>query len=129
MTGLSNLMRVVAVMFVVGALPFASSAAFAQGAGQACAADIQSYCAGVPQGEGRIAQCLRTHQQQLSPGCQRGMQSAGALMKEVVQACEDDVHRYCAGVAPGTTKECLRTNFRQLSFGCKRELFEAKKGM
>jgi hypothetical protein len=129
MTGISKLIRVVAVMFVVGALPFASNAAFAQGAEQACAADIQSYCAGVPQGEGRIAQCLRTHQQQLSPGCQRGMQSAGALMKEVVQACEDDVHRYCAGAAPGTTKECLRTNFRQLSFGCKRELFEAKKGM
>jgi len=50
-------------------------------------------------------------------------------MKEVVTACEDDVHRYCAGAAPGTTKECLRTNFRQLSFDCKRELFEAKKAM
>jgi len=51
------------------------------------------------------------------------------LMKEVVTACEDDVHRYCAGAAPGTTKECLRTNFRQLSFDCKWELFEAKKAM
>ncbi|HEY3177253.1 MAG TPA: cysteine rich repeat-containing protein [Casimicrobiaceae bacterium] len=129
MTGISKLIRVAAVIFVVDALSVASSAAFAQGAEQACAADIQSYCAGVSQGEGRIAQCLRTHKQQLSPGCQRGMASAGALMKEVVQACEDDVHRYCAGAAPGTTKECLRTNFRQLSFGCKRELFEAKKGM
>jgi hypothetical protein len=50
-------------------------------------------------------------------------------MKEVVQACEDDLHRYCAGAAPGTARECLRTNFRSLSMHCKHELFEAKKGM
>jgi hypothetical protein len=129
MTEISKLVRVAATTLVVGTLGFASNAASAQSAQQACAADIQAHCAGVPQGEGRVAQCLRTHKQQLSPGCQRGMESASALMKEVVQACEDDVHRYCAGAAPGTTKECLRTNFRQLSFGCKRELFEAKKGM
>jgi len=50
-------------------------------------------------------------------------------MKKVVHACEDDLHRYCAGAAPGTAKECLRTNFRSLSIHCKRELFEAKKEM
>ncbi len=98
-------------------------------AAQACAPDIQAHCAGIPQGEGRIAKCLREHQQQLSPACQRGMAQAATLMKEVVAACEDDIHRYCAGAAPGTAKECLRTNFRELSFGCKRELFEAKKAM
>ena len=103
--------------------------AFSQGAQQACAADIQSYCAGVQHGDGKIAQCLRSHNAQLSPGCQKGMATASSLMKEVVQACEDDVHRYCAGAAPGTARECLRTNFRSLSFGCKRELFEAKKSM
>jgi hypothetical protein len=57
------------------------------------------------------------------------MAQAATLMKEVVQACEDDLHRYCAGAAPGTTKECLRANLRELSFACKRELFEAKKAM
>ena len=109
-------------------LPFAASAR-AQTAQQACAADIKAYCAGVQQGEGRIAQCLRSHQQQLSPGCQQGMAKAATLMKEVAQACEDDLHQFCAGAAPGTAKDCLRTNFRKLSMGCKRELFEAKKGM
>ena len=103
--------------------------AFAQTPQQACAPDIKAYCAGVQQGEGRIAQCLRSHQQQLSPACQQGMAKAASLMKEVAQACEDDVHQYCAGAAPGTVKDCLRTNFRKLSMGCKRELFEAKKAM
>ena len=124
----SHLQHVLTAL-AAGALACASFSAFAQGAEQACAADIQQYCAGVPQGEGKLAQCLRTNRQKLSPGCQAGMAKTAGLMKEVVQACEDDVHRYCAGAAPGTTKECLRTNFRSLSFGCKRELFEAKKSM
>jgi len=55
--------------------------------------------------------------------------ASATLMKKVVHACEDDLHRYCAGAAPGTAKECLRTNFRSLSIHCKRELFEAKKEM
>ena len=114
---------------VCGALAMSSASVLAQNAEQACAGDIKTYCSGVQQGEGRVAQCLRSHKDQLSPGCQRGMAQATTLMKEVVQACEDDVHHYCAGAAPGTTKECLRTHFRELSFGCKRELFEAKKGM
>jgi Cysteine rich repeat len=114
---------------VCGALTLLCSPAMAQNAQQACAGDIKTYCSGVQKGEGRVAQCLRSHKDQVSPGCQRGMAQATTLMKEVVQACEDDVHRYCAGAAPGTTKQCLRTNFRQLSLGCKRELFEAKKGM
>jgi len=125
-----SMVPAVITIFVGSALALAAMGALGQGAAQqACAGDIKTYCAGVAQGEGRVAQCLRTHKDQLSPGCQRGMGQATTLMKEVVQACEDDVHRYCAGAAPGTAKECLRANFRELSPGCKRELFEAKKGM
>ncbi|HVP86525.1 MAG TPA: cysteine rich repeat-containing protein [Casimicrobiaceae bacterium] len=104
-----------------------STIALAQSPEQVCAPDIQAYCAGVPHGEGRIAQCLRANEAKLSPACRQGMAKAATLMKEVVQACEDDVHRFCAGAAQGTAKECLRTNFRELSMGCKRELFEAKR--
>src|SRR5262245_33202882 len=104
------------------------SIASAQGAQQACASDIQTYCAGVQQGDGRIAKCLAANEQKLTPGCKAGMAKTAELMKEVVQACEDDIHKFCSGAAKGTVKECLRTNFRELSMGCKRELFEAKKG-
>ena len=124
---MSRFFATVAATMAVVLLPV--SPAGAQGAQRACAGDIQTFCAGVPQGEGRVARCLRANQQKLSPSCQSGMRAMAGLMKEVVAACEDDVHRYCAGAAPGTTKECLRTNFRQLSLGCKRELFEAKKAM
>ena len=105
------------------------SAVHAQNAQQACAADIQQYCAGVAEGDGRIARCLHQNEQKLSPACQSRMRATAGLMKEVVAACEDDVHRYCADAAPGTTRQCLRANFRELSPTCKRELFEAKKAM
>jgi cysteine rich repeat protein len=126
MTTLSQAAR---AMLVSGALALLSTAAFAGKAEQACAPDIQAYCAGIPQGGGKIAQCLRSHQQQLSPNCQQAMTAAAALMKEVAQACEDDIHQYCAGAAPGTARDCLKTNFLKLSFGCKKELFEAKRAM
>jgi hypothetical protein len=103
--------------------------ASAQGARQACAPDIAQFCAGIPQGGGKIAQCLRANEPKLSPACRQGMMQVAGMMREVVQACEDDMHRFCAGAAPGTAKECLRENFRELSLPCKRELFEAKKAM
>ena len=124
---MSRAFATVAAAMAAALLPL--SPAGAQSAQQACAGDIQTFCAGVQQGDGRIARCLRANQQKLSPSCQSGMRAIAGLMKEVVTACEDDVHRYCAGAAPGTTKECLRTNFRELSLGCKRELFEAKKAI
>lgn len=128
MRDMTSRWTVIAIIIAgTSALLGVSGAALAQGAKQACAGDIQKYCAGIEQGEGRIAKCLREHKTQLTPGCSEGMQAATKQMKEVVMACEDDVHQYCAGAAPGTTKDCLKTNFRKLSRGCKRELFEARK--
>jgi hypothetical protein len=112
--------------FVTLCLPMPATA---QNAQQVCAGDIATYCPGIPQGGGKIAQCLRANQPKLMPACREAMGKMAGMMKEVVQACEDDMHRYCAGAAPGTAKECLRANFRELSIPCKRELFEAKKAM
>jgi hypothetical protein len=39
----------------------------------ACGADIQKLCAGVQQGGGRVLQCLREHQSDVSEGCQTAM--------------------------------------------------------
>lgn len=119
-------LRAMGATLVLGTLSFLSTPSVAGNAEQACAPDIQTYCAGVPRGGGKIVQCLKSHKQQLSPACQQGMAAAAALMKEVVEACADDLHQFCAGAAPGTVKDCLKANFRELSFGCKKELFEAR---
>jgi hypothetical protein len=123
---LSTLMSVVA-----GATLLLStvSPAVAQKAKQACAPDIHKFCGDVQPGEGHVAECLRAHEPQLSPACKGAMAMVAGQVKEVVQACEDDVHRFCAGAPPGTTKACLKANFRNLSFECKKELFQAKRHM
>lgn len=120
----------VTVGFAVAALALAFAAPVsAQTPPQACTPDIATYCKGVQQGEGRIAKCLHANEAKISPACKAGMAKVAALMKEVVSACEDDLHQFCASAAPGTTKDCLRQHLRELSPGCRRELFEARKQM
>lgn len=41
---------------------------------KACAEDVKRLCANVKPGEGRIAQCLRAHTQDLSPACAENVQ-------------------------------------------------------
>jgi hypothetical protein len=39
----------------------------------ACGADISTHCAGVEQGEGGVARCLREHEADLSPECRAAL--------------------------------------------------------
>lgn len=60
-----------AVAAVWAALSLAATGAMAQGAregeaAKACAADVKTLCPGVQPGQGRIAQCLRKHHDQVS---------------------------------------------------------------
>lgn len=43
----------------------------------ACRADIEQLCASVQPGGGRIAQCLREHQDRVSAGCKSAISEAG----------------------------------------------------
>lgn len=44
---------------------------------KACAEDAKRLCGGIKPGEGRIAQCLKEHTQDLSPACAETMQQRG----------------------------------------------------
>lgn len=104
-----------------------TSGAFAQEG--ACAPDIGMFCKGIPPGEGKIAQCLKHNQASLSTECKIHMLKTEEALKEVDQACEDDIHHYCGGVEPGggRIKACLEAHKRQLSFKCKRTIFKEEK--
>jgi Cysteine rich repeat len=52
-----------------------SRRAAAEAVRSACQADIEKLCPGVQQGGGRILQCLRGKQDQISDGCKTAMQS------------------------------------------------------
>jgi hypothetical protein len=42
-----------------------------------CRVEIETHCAEVDAGEGRVAQCLRDHAGELSPGCDQALTEAG----------------------------------------------------
>jgi len=42
-----------------------------------CRSELQTHCANVQPGEGRIAQCLLNHSSELSPGCDQALTDVG----------------------------------------------------
>ncbi len=109
---------------------FTNTGAMAQGK-NACAGDVEKFCQGVQQGEGRIAQCLAQHKEELSPACKVRLEQAAKQLKGVQKACEDDIMTYCEGVQPGGGRiaQCLKANAAKLSPQCKSSLAQAKRGM
>ena len=43
-----------------------------------CRAELETHCAEVEVGEGRVAQCLKDHASELSPGCDQALTEVGA---------------------------------------------------
>ena len=42
-----------------------------------CRAELETHCASVEVGEGRVAQCLKDHAAELSPGCNQALTDVG----------------------------------------------------
>jgi hypothetical protein len=121
-------MKKVLVFFLAYLLTLVmASAAFTQEA-KPCAGDIAKFCGNVKQGEGRIAGCLKQNEAELSSACKIHLIEVKEALKEVDQACEDDIAMFCGGVKPGGGRilECLKANKSHLSRKCKVKLFEAK---
>ncbi len=101
-------------------LAFAPSAL----AAPSCKADVAKFCPQVQPGGGRIAQCLKQNEAQLSASCQERVKMVAAQLKEVHEACTDDLQQYCAGVklGGGRIAECLKQHKDKLSPECKAQI-------
>ena len=73
-----------------------------------CKTEIESYCKTVTPGEGRVLACLYAHQDKLSGKCEFALYDAAVRLERAVAAlsyaaneCEDDLDKYCQGVATG----------------------------
>src|SRR5690242_18069052 len=75
----------------------------AQAAKTACSADVKKYCGDVSPGEGHIASCLKSKEDQLSDQCNKARQDLSALVSEKVdkakvafqKSCGSDVQKFC----------------------------------
>jgi hypothetical protein len=91
---------------------------------QDCRPDAVRLCQGTVPGGGRIKQCLRAHEAELSPVCQQAVAKVQQLKQSIHPGCRADVGRLCQGVAPGGGRiiACLQSHPAELSPSCKTQL-------
>ena len=104
----------------LAALLAAGALGGARAADDACQADVERLCAGIPKGGGRIAACLKANEAQVSPACKQELASVRRKVKEVGEACADDIQSLCADVKPGAGNvlRCLNASYFSLTPGC-----------
>src|SRR6516225_3573662 len=115
-----------AIAFGAGLLLAASSGASAQeGLGlfateRDCATDIQSLCAGVKPGGGRVLACLQQHVAagELSVGCSTILSKAIWVARE----CAGDIRQFCPNATYATVGDCMRPNLGKASATCQSAL-------
>ncbi len=93
--------KIVSIALSVTLLAFYSLTPIASAQEGPCAADAKKLCKDVQPGGGRIAQCMKQHETELSQACKDQMQTMKAEMEKNQQACKGDAEKLCKGVEPG----------------------------
>jgi len=96
---------------------------------EACHPDAEKFCKGIKPGEGRIAACLKAHESELAPACQKLVERVETAIREVHEACGGDVEKLCQGIRPGGGRmlACLKSHEAELSGPCKAVLARKEK--
>ena len=86
----------------------------------ACAADLDDFCGKVTPGEGRVAMCMRAHEDQLSSGCRSALYRVAQRLKSnvdrVAEACWNELKAQCGDA--GKIGQCLERKQGSLSSSC-----------
>jgi len=112
--------QVIRILIIcLSVLPFAVLEVQAE-AVSPCAEDIKRLCKGVMYGEGRVLDCLKQHEQELSAACKDHQLAMIKRLKEAPEVCQDDVERFCRDVRPVNRRilRCLKQNQIHLSEEC-----------
>ena len=101
-----------------------------------CEKELNSYCANVTPGEGRILACLYAHGDKLSGQCEYALYDAAVQLERAVAAlsylaneCDADLEKYCSSVTPGQGRliDCLDKNSKKISKRCKQAVDDVLK--
>lgn len=98
-----------------------------QGQG-ACAKDRETLCGNIEPGEGRVMKCMKENKDKLSAECKAQHEKMKKQMKDVSEACQEDVEKFCSDTKPGKGRimRCMKEHKEELSAECKAEVAEAK---
>ena len=85
-----------------------------------CADDIEKYCKEIKLGGGRLLNCLKSHETELSESCQKKISELQGIIKDCEQACSGDITQFCKEVQPGGGRiiKCLREHDKEISSSC-----------
>ena len=97
-----------------------------------CADEIEKFCKDVRLGEGRIVQCLKDHDAELSAVCRDKVKQVVQRLEEAKRICANDIEKFCADVTPGGGRliKCLKPHLQELAPACREQLqsVQAKTG-
>ena len=85
-----------------------------------CTTDVQSLCAGVKPGGGRVLACLQSHVAagELSVGCSTILSKAIWVARE----CAGDIRQFCPNATYENVGDCMRPHLGEASGTCKAAL-------
>lgn len=94
-----------------------------------CANDIQKFCHNTEPGGGRVAECLKQHENELSNACKDQRQKIASQINEIHEACKNDLDKFCSGMQPGEGRliGCLKQHKNELSQSCRDETLKVKR--
>ena len=89
-----------------------------------CADDIEKYCKEIKLGGGRLLNCLKAHETELTASCRGKISELLGIIKGCEQACSGDIAQFCKEVQPGGGRiiKCLREREKELSPSCSEKL-------
>lgn len=98
----------------------------AYGYSNQCREEIQTLCANITPGEGRLTMCAIERREQLVDSCKIEVQAMMEQRHSFRTACSDDAKSLCAKLhsppRSGRLYACLKYNEEQISPACKGEL-------
>jgi OOP family OmpA-OmpF porin len=95
--------------------------------GEGCSREVNSYCAEVPMGGGRVMNCLFDHEGLLSAGCKQAIDQGESTIEAALgdanffgANCAADMQRLCPGVVAGGGRllACLMDNINNTELRC-----------
>ncbi len=89
-----------------------------------CADDIAKFCKEIKPGGGRILNCLKVHEAELTVSCRAKISELQGIIKDCERACAGDIAQFCKDVQPGGGRiiKCLRERDKELSSSCKEKV-------
>jgi hypothetical protein len=89
-----------------------------QGAGKACKADREKFCADLKPGDGKLNACMKQHEAELSPECAAARQGAQDARKNIRMNCKADADKFCADAKGAGAVKCLESHAAELGQAC-----------